>query len=111
MDIEVLSAPISAGTTISSPVKIGVKTIVGFTIPATYASGALTFRASVDGGVTFLSFVDTSNNPITIAAPSAGTFINVNPSMFSGVNELEIVCASAPSSNVVIEVVIRPAAF
>jgi hypothetical protein len=77
-DLEVIAATIVAGQTVSAPVGIGFKVIVGFAMPAVWASGALTFRISHDG-VTFLPFVDTSNAAITIPTPAAGTFIGIDP--------------------------------
>jgi hypothetical protein len=111
MDLEIINTKIAAGTTISAPVGIGFKVIVGLVMPSTWASGALTFRASPDGGVTFLPYVDINNAAISIPTPAAGTFININPTMFAGVNELELVCASAPAANATVGIAVRGVAF
>jgi hypothetical protein len=96
-DLEIINAIIAAGTTISTPVGIGFKAIVGFVMPSVWASGALTFRVSPDG-VSFLPYVDVNNAAITISTPAAGTFISIDPKTFAGVNELELVCATAPAN-------------
>jgi hypothetical protein len=72
-DLEVIPATIPAGQTVSAPVGIGFKTIVGFVMPAVWSSGALTFRARPDGS-SYLPFVDVNNAAITIrgAPPAAG---------------------------------------
>jgi hypothetical protein len=110
MDLEIINATIAAGQTVSAPVGIGFKVIVGFAMPPVWASGALTFRVSHDG-VSFLPFVDMSNAAITIPTPAAGTFININPTMFAGVNELALVCASTPVANATVGIAIRGVAF
>jgi hypothetical protein len=66
VDFETINTTIPAGQTTSAPVAIGVKTIVGIVMPPTWAGGALTFRVSPDGGVSFQPYVDTSNDAITI---------------------------------------------
>jgi hypothetical protein len=108
--LEIIPATIAAGQTVSAPVSIGVKTVVGLAMPAVWSSGALTFRISPDGA-SFLPFVDTSNSAIAVSTPAAGTFIGVNPTLFAAVNEFEIVCATAPAGNAVIGVAVRAAAF
>jgi hypothetical protein len=59
-DLEIIPVTIPAGQTVSAPVGIGVKTIVGLVMPAAWASGALPFygkempdfvRMSVGDGV------------------------------------------------------------
>jgi hypothetical protein len=109
-DLEIINATIAAGQTVSAPVGVGYKTIVGFVMPSVWASGALTFRASPDG-VSFLPFVDTSNAAITIATPAAGTFISVDPKLFACANLLELACATAPSAGSTIGVVVRSVAL
>jgi hypothetical protein len=94
-DVEIINATIPAGATVSAPVGIGFKTVVGFVMPPVWASGALTFRASADG-TTFLPCVDTTNTAITISAPAAGTFITIDPKLFAAVNELELVMRYRP---------------
>jgi hypothetical protein len=61
--------------------------------------------------VNFLPFVDMSNAAITIATPTAGTLISVDPKTFACVNLLELVCATAPSANAVVGVAVRSVAF
>jgi hypothetical protein len=109
-DIELFNAVIAAGQTASAPVATGFKTIVGLAMPSVWASGALTFRVSTDG-VDFLPFVDTSNAAITVATPSAGTFVGVSPQTFAGVNQFELVCATARAANAVIGVAVRTIGF
>jgi hypothetical protein len=57
--------------------------------------------------VTFLPLVDITNAAVTISTPAAGTFISIDPKTFVGVNEFEIVCATAPAANAVIGLAVR----
>jgi hypothetical protein len=109
-DLEILAATIPAGQTVSVPVGTGFKTIVGLVMPAVWASGALTFRASADG-VSFLPFVDITNAAVTISTPAAGTLITIDPKTFAAVNEFELVCATAPASNATIGIVVTTVAL
>lgn len=109
--LQITNALITAGTTISVPVKIGVQNIVGFSMPPIWSSGAITFRVSSDGGMSYLSLVGIDNSPVTIATPDANTFISVDPKLFAGTNLLEIVCATSPAANAVIGVALREVAF
>ena len=109
-DLEIINATIPAGQTVSRPIGTGFKVIVGFVIPAGYASGALKFNASPDG-TNFLSYVDNTGAAITIATPAAGTFIAVDSDFFAGVNLLQLVVATAPGANTIIGVVVRSVSF
>jgi hypothetical protein len=83
-DLEIIPCTIPAGQTVSAPVGIGFKTVVGFVMPAVRTSGALTFRASPDCGASFLPFVavlpvDSGGRPARckisrISDPSPGGF-------------------------------------
>jgi hypothetical protein len=45
-DLEILPCTVAAGQTVSAPVSIGTKTVVGISMPSTWASGALKFNVS-----------------------------------------------------------------
>jgi hypothetical protein len=111
MDLEVINATITAGQTVSAPAGIGFKVIVGFAMPPVWTSGALTFRGISPTGASFLPLVDVNNAAITIPTPAANTLIGVDPKLFAGVNELELVCTTAPAANAVIGIAVRPVAF
>jgi hypothetical protein len=112
-DLETLQCTILSGQTVSRPIGTGFKVIVGFVIPAGYASGALKFNISPDGAA-FLPYVDIANAAITVTGPTVagpGLFVNVDSDLFAGVNLLQLVCATAPAANTTIGVVVRSVSF
>jgi len=67
-------ATIVAGQSLSAACPLGALTPVGFSMPATWVTAALTFQVSPDGGTTWQELFDGAGNQVTVQA-AAGQFI------------------------------------
>ena len=95
-DLDVFTATIGAGASLSGAVKLGQKTLVGIYMPAAWTAADITFQESGDGGVTF-GELETSDGtatgtvaPFTVHSPAAGQFIGFDPTRFRGVNCIKV---------------------
>jgi hypothetical protein len=89
-DLEIIPVTIASGTALSPSIGIGIKTLVGISMPSGWTTAALTFQISPDG-VIFQEYVDaTGAAAITVATPAANTFIAISSGQFDGVNQLKV---------------------
>lgn len=92
----------------SSSVDCGGASPIALLIPSTFVSCNLTFQSSLDGQ-NYKNIRDSSGNGtlLTIAA-AADDHVPLDPSVFSAVRYLRIVCSSAQTSSTTIVVVMGP---
>lgn len=87
----VATVTIAAGATgLSTAVNLGAKVLCGIQMPATWVAAALTFQTSYDDGATWVDLYDDTDTEVTIAAPTQGHYLAVDPSTFAGVTFLKI---------------------
>jgi hypothetical protein len=120
-DLTPITVTITAGQSLSTPALLGIKTLVGISLPSTWTqpTGGCSFQVSVDG-VNYQELYDSSTGtPITIAFAAAlpSRFIVLsNTVQWAGVNALKVRSGSAASpvnqgSTVVITLLARTVAF
>lgn len=66
------------GASLSAEVTVGAKRIVGIQMPAVWTTGAFTFQAHIGtlaGVETYGGVVDAAGAAVTVAAPTAGSYI------------------------------------
>ena len=89
--IDLISATILAGQSLSSEADLGAKTLVGIVMPAAWTAASLTFQVSFDSGATWLDYV-AAISPLTVAA---GQYLALDPAFWRGVNAVKL--RSGPS--------------
>jgi hypothetical protein len=115
-DLEIINTTIHSGQTVSDPVGIGFKVVVGITMPAAWTVADLTFQVS-PAGAPFQSYFQAdpaftvTPTAVKIVAPAANAFINVDSDLFSGVNLLKLVSSVAQAADRVIGLVVRTVSF
>lgn len=94
-EIDLITATITAGQSLSPEVDIGTKSLVGIVIPAnwTTATGGISFQASVDSGVTWGEVTTVAAAPFAISSVTGGTlvyYIAVDPTTLRGITALKV---------------------
>ena len=80
---------IASGTSLSGSLAIGALVPVGLWMPAAWTPANITVQASPDGGETFLEFVDSAGNAITVTV-AAGQLVAFSEVMWQSVNFLKL---------------------
>lgn len=88
------------GATASLEVNVGAKRIVGIQMPAAWTAGTIQFQAltrqSAAGVGTFGSVVDSANAAISLATPTADTYIALAPTAaLSGLGRVKVIAGAA----------------
>jgi hypothetical protein len=124
-DLEVINVAIAAGQSLSAPVGIGFKVVVGFSIPTGWITAPLTFQITRDG-VNFQEYVDgtAAANPAgAVQIPpgatstlAANTDVYVATGTFDGVNWLKLRSGTsgtpvAQTGGATVGVIVRTVAF
>jgi hypothetical protein len=86
--IEIQTATIANGASLSAEVALGEKTLVGIVMPAAWDAAGLTFQASQDD-VTFSELQDGSGAAISFTV-SAGIFVAVDPTRWRGITGIKV---------------------
>jgi hypothetical protein len=86
--IEIQTATIGAGASLSAEVGLGEKTLVGIVMPAGWDAASLTFQASPDD-VNFPELYDGAGNAVSFTV-AAGQFIAVDPTRWRGVTAIKV---------------------
>ena len=83
---------IANGTSLSSAVGLGEKTLIGIIVSAAWTAADLTFQASEDAGVTWLNVFDQAGVELKIATAGvvAGQRVSIDPTPFIGIDMLKI---------------------
>lgn len=95
-DIEVITATIASGQSLSAQVDIGPKKLVGIVMPAGWDAADITFQASPDGGTTFGELFSTDGvaadavAAVQIHSPAAAQYIVIAPEQLRSVNSLKV---------------------
>jgi hypothetical protein len=92
-EVDVITATISAGQSLSTEADIGSKSLVGIVIPAAWiaAAGGLSLQMSPDGGITWCEVRTISGSAYAIAYTSAGAAsIEIDPTTLRGISALKI---------------------
>ena len=86
--IDLQTALINAGASLSAEIPLGEKTLVGVIIPAAWDAAGLTFQATPDD-VTFSEMVDGAGNAISLTV-AAGQFVLIDPAKWRGVTGIKV---------------------
>lgn len=87
MSLELVTATIPNGGSLTPAIKLGDRTLVGISMPASWTTANLSFQVSVDG--TNFQELNSSSAAIGVTA-SAGIYIQLDPSIFIGVNIIKV---------------------
>jgi hypothetical protein len=89
--INAVTCTIASGATgLSDAARLGGQALCGIQLPATWVAAALTFQVSYDGGATFVDLYDANDQEVTIAAPTQGHYLALNPGLFPGVAMVKV---------------------
>jgi len=90
---------IENGATASAEVNVGGLRIVGIQMPAAWTTGTISFQAlvrQVGSTLTFGNVVDSANAAVSIATPTADTYIALADSLaLSGLGRIKVVAGAA----------------
>jgi hypothetical protein len=78
-EIDVITATIASGQSLSAEVDIGNKSLVGIVVPANWTTAGISLQASPDGGVTWAEVVDQTATAVGCSSLTGGTlawFVN-----------------------------------
>lgn len=100
------TATIADGQTTSGTINLGDHTLVGVFIPTGFEGTTLTFEASPDGGVTFLTILNEDGTTFTLTC-TASRYVMVDPSRLCGAGVLRLV-ASVQTGPVTLTLATRP---
>jgi hypothetical protein len=81
---------IPSGQALSAGVAIGAQRVRGLAIPAAWSPASITFQCSIDGGATWLEFVDQTGSAITVTNSAAGQFVALTEEVWSCANHFKI---------------------
>lgn len=93
--IDLQTATIGIGASLSPEVALGQKTLVGILMPAAWTTASLTFQATVDD-TNFAELYDGAGNPVSLTV-AAGQFIQIDPAKWRGITGLKLRSGSAGS--------------
>jgi hypothetical protein len=88
--IELATAVIANGQSLSPQVNIGPKPLVGIVTPTNWAAAGITFQASADGGTTWGELEDATASAISIGSITGQAFITLDPAKFKGISALKL---------------------
>lgn len=94
-EIDIVTANIAAGQSLSAEADIGNKSIVGIYIPANWTTAGLSFQASIDGGATWAELFDgtlATAAAITVSSITGGTALALamDPTKLRGFNAIKV---------------------
>lgn len=95
-EVEYLTATIANGTSLSTAVALGSKTLVAIAMPAAWTPADLTFQASPDGGATFDELFTTdlaaadAVAAVQVHSPAAAQLIGIDPAKLHGAQVIKI---------------------
>lgn len=88
--VEIVTATIAAGASLSAQVNIGDRTLCGIYIPSNWTTASLSFQASPDGGATFGELLDNAAAAIAVSSVAAEKFIALDPTRLRCVNCIKV---------------------
>ena len=89
INLEVITATIASGQSLSEAVPLGAKSLVGLAMPAAWDAASLTFQVSVDGGTTWFELVDMAGSAVAMGV-AAGHFVQIDPTKWRGINHIKV---------------------
>lgn len=106
---EVITATIPNGGTTSPEVNVGHRRIVGIQMPAAWTAGTIAFKALIDqvgSTVTWGNVVDGAGAAITVATPTAGTYLALPDTLaLVGLGRIQVVAGAAQGADRVLRLV------
>jgi hypothetical protein len=106
---EVIQVTIPNGGTTSAEVNVGGRRIVGIQMPAAWTAGTIAFQALIDqSGSTPVwgNVVDAANAAISVATPTAGTYMALPTSLaLVGLGRIKVVAGAAQGADRVLRLV------
>lgn len=93
MEVDVITAQIAAGQSLSAEVDIGNKSLVGLLVPANWTTAGISMQASPDGGTTWGEVTTVAGTPYAIGSVTGGTlayYVAVDPTTLRGALALKI---------------------
>lgn len=97
---------IASGSQVSASIQVGSKSIVGFIMPETLTSTAMTFEAGRTGTADTVPLFGTDGAAISVTV-AADRWINVQPIDYVSVQNLKLVMGSIEAADRIIYVVSR----
>lgn len=91
-EVNIVSAAIASGQSLSPEVDIGGWTLVGIVVPAAWTTAGISFQASADGGATFGELQTIAAVAFAISSITGGTqvYIAIDPTTLRGVRSLKV---------------------
>lgn len=92
-EVNVITAQIAAGASLSAEVDIGSKSLVGLLIPTNWTTAGLSFQVSPDGGATWGELTTVAGTPYAIASLTGGTlayYVAIDPTTLVGAQALKV---------------------
>jgi hypothetical protein len=92
-EVDIQTATIATGQSLSTQVNIGNKSLVGLAIPSGWvaAAGGITFQMSPDGGATWYEVSTAAGLAYTIAYTAGGAaIIAIDPTILRGISSCKI---------------------
>lgn len=88
--VEVVTATITTGTSLSAQVNIGDRQLCGIYLPTNWTTASLSFQASPDGGTTFGELLDSAAAAVAVSSVAADKFIAMDPEKWRAVNCIKV---------------------
>lgn len=92
-EVDVVTAAIASGQSLSGEVDIGNKSLVGLLIPTSWTTAGLSFQVSPDGGATWGELTTVAGTPYAIGSLTGGTlayYVAIDPTTLRGALALKI---------------------
>jgi hypothetical protein len=92
-EVDVITAAIAAGTSLSAEVDIGNKSLVGLLVPTNWTTAGLSFQVSPDGGTTWGELTTVAGTPYAIGSVTGGTlayYVAIDPTTLVGAMAFKI---------------------
>ncbi len=87
--MDVATATISNGQSLSAAVSLGGLRLFGIVMPSAWTAAGLTFQMSHDGGATWVNMYDANGNELTVTA-GMSRYIALDPANFAAVHMLKV---------------------
>lgn len=89
------TAMIASGASLSGPIALNAKSLIGIAAPAAWTAAELTFQVSADDGATFQNLFNESGVEVALNF-DAGRFVRLLPDEWTGFTHIKI--RSGPAS-------------
>jgi hypothetical protein len=92
-EVDVVTAQIASGTSLSAEIDIGTKSLVGLLVPVNWTTAGLSFQISPDGGATWGELTTVAGTPYAIGSVTGGTlayYVAIDPTTLVGAMALKV---------------------